>query len=176
MKLVTFREDDETRIGILRGDLVFDLKSAAPTLPTDMIALIEMGPEALKLAESAADDPRVKSFPVAQVELLSPVLRPRKILAVGLNYHDHINEIRDAGRTVPEVPIIFNKQATAINGPFGDVHLPKVSKALDYEGELAIVIGKTCRHVAKEDARGVVAGYAVAMMSRCATGKSAPRP
>ena len=162
MKLVTFTHQDKTRVGILKDEMVVDLAAAAPDLPTEMIALLSAGPDALASAAKAGNDPRATSFPLSQVTLQSPILRPGKILAVGLNYHDHISEVKIAGREAPKYPIIFNKQSTSINGPAGDIHLPKVSDALDYEGELTIVIGKTCRHVAKSDAMGVIGGFTVA--------------
>jgi 2-keto-4-pentenoate hydratase/2-oxohepta-3-ene-1,7-dioic acid hydratase in catechol pathway len=86
------------------------------------------------------------------------VLRPRKILAVGLNYADHVAE---SGMKPPEVPTIFNKQVTAVTGPYDPIHLPRASRALDYEGELAFVIGRRCRHVPRARAPEVVAGYLV---------------
>ena len=92
------------------------------------------------------------------VRLLAPV-KPRKFLAIGLNYADHIAE---SGMEAPEFPIFFNKQATCVVGPGDDVHMPRVSTLLDYEGELAIVIGERCRHVAVERAAEVIAGYTIA--------------
>jgi len=67
-----------------------------------------------------------------------------------------------SGRTLPEIPIIFNKQSTSVSGPYDDIHLPPDSEQLAYEGELAVVIGGRCRRVPREAARGVIAGYAVA--------------
>ena len=64
------------------------------------------------------------SIPIEQTELMQPVIRPQKILAIGLNYKDHIQE---TGFEKPEFPLFFNKQLTSVNGPFGDIHLPKVS-------------------------------------------------
>ena len=78
-----------------------------------------------------------------EVRLLAPVL-PRKFLAIALNYADHIAE---SGLDAPQFPVFFNKQVTCVNGPYDDIHLPRVSNTLDYEGELAIVIGKRGRHV-----------------------------
>ncbi len=98
------------------------------------------------------------SFALDEVRLLAPVL-PRKYLAIGLNYADHIAE---SGMEAPEFPVFFNKQATCVVGPGDDVHMPKVSSLLDYEGELAIVIGKRCRHVSEEQAQEVIAGYTIA--------------
>jgi len=82
------------------------------------------------------------------VRLLAPVL-PRKYLAIGLNYADHIAE---SGMEAPQFPVFFNKQVTCVVGPDDSVHMPRVSNLLDYEGELAIVIGRRCRHVAVERA------------------------
>lgn len=92
------------------------------------------------------------------VRLLAPVT-PRKYLAIGLNYTDHIAE---SGLQAPEVPLFFNKQVTCVAGPGDDIHMPRVSSLLDYEAELAIVIGKRCRHVPVEEAEQVIAGYTIA--------------
>jgi len=75
-----------------------------------------------------------------------------------------LEEIRAAGRQMetPEVPMIFNKQSLSANGPYDDIHKPIVSDKLDYEGELTIVIGQKCRHVSKDDALNVIAGYTIA--------------
>jgi 2-keto-4-pentenoate hydratase/2-oxohepta-3-ene-1,7-dioic acid hydratase in catechol pathway len=94
---------------------------------------------------------------IEDVRLLAPV-QPRKFLAIGLNYADHIAE---SGMQAPEFPIFFNKQATCVVGPGDEVHMPRVSTLLDYEGELAIVIGKRCRHVPVESAHEVIAGYTI---------------
>jgi 2-keto-4-pentenoate hydratase/2-oxohepta-3-ene-1,7-dioic acid hydratase in catechol pathway len=96
--------------------------------------------------------------PIGDVELLAPA-QPRKYLAIGLNYADHIAE---SGLQAPEVPFFFNKQVTCVVGPGADVHMPKVSSLLDYEAELAIVIGRRCRHVTVEEAPNVIAGYTIA--------------
>ena len=92
-----------------------------------------------------------------EVRLLAPV-QPRKFLGIGLNYADHIAE---SGMEAPEFPVFFNKQATCVVGPGADVHMPRVSRLLDYEGELAIVIGDRCRHVTEERAPEVIAGYTI---------------
>jgi 2-keto-4-pentenoate hydratase/2-oxohepta-3-ene-1,7-dioic acid hydratase in catechol pathway len=103
------------------------------------------------------DDPTAR-HPLEHVRLLAPVL-PRKYLAIGLNYADHIAE---SGMQAPQFPVFFNKQVTCVVGPDEDVHMPRVSSLLDYEGELALVIGTRCRHVAAEQAHEVIAGYTVA--------------
>jgi 2-keto-4-pentenoate hydratase/2-oxohepta-3-ene-1,7-dioic acid hydratase in catechol pathway len=96
--------------------------------------------------------------PLADVRLLAPV-RPGKFMGIGLNYADHIAE---SGMDAPEFPVFFNKQTTCVVGPGDDVHMPRVSSLLDYEGELAIVIGERCRHVPEESAPEVIAGYTIA--------------
>ena len=96
--------------------------------------------------------------PLEQVHLLAPV-RPRKYLAIGLNYKDHIAE---SGLQAPEVAFFFNKQVTCVVGPGDQIHMPKVSSLLDYEAELAIVIGTRCRHVPVDRAHEVIAGYTIA--------------
>jgi 2-keto-4-pentenoate hydratase/2-oxohepta-3-ene-1,7-dioic acid hydratase in catechol pathway len=95
--------------------------------------------------------------PLEDVRLLAPVL-PRKFLAIGLNYADHIAE---SGLEAPKYPLFFNKQVTCVVGPDDDVHLPRVSSLLDYEGQLAIVIGQRCRHVPEDRASEVIAGYTI---------------
>jgi 2-keto-4-pentenoate hydratase/2-oxohepta-3-ene-1,7-dioic acid hydratase in catechol pathway len=92
-----------------------------------------------------------------EVRLLAPV-QPRKFLAIGLNYADHIAE---SGMEPPEFPVFFNKQATCVVGPGDDVHMPRVSSLLDYEGELGVVIGQRCRHVEAGRAHEVIAGYTI---------------
>jgi 2-keto-4-pentenoate hydratase/2-oxohepta-3-ene-1,7-dioic acid hydratase in catechol pathway len=86
------------------------------------------------------------------------VERPPKFLAMGLNYEDHIQE---AGLGTPKFPTFFNKQSTCVTGPYDPVHLPKVSDQVDYEGELGFVIGRSCRHVPRDRASDVIAGYLV---------------
>ena len=98
-----------------------------------------------------------EQHPLADVRLLAPV-QPRKFLAIGLNYADHIAE---SGMEAPEYPVFFNKQVTCVIGPDDDVHMPRVSSLLDYEGELAVVIGTRCRHVPEERAHEVIAGYTI---------------
>jgi len=96
------------------------------------------------------------------VHLESPILRPPKILAIGVNYRDHVEEAKEAGMKIPEFPMVFNKQSTSAHPPYEPFHMPRASHVLDYEGELALVIGRRCRHVPADRAGEVIAGYAVA--------------
>ena len=156
MKLATFTYQGSTRIGIADGDHLVDLSVAVPELPTEMTAFLAAGDAALAAARGAvASESRI---PLASVKLEAPVLRPPEFLAVGLNYADHIAE---TGAKTPEFPIFFNKQSSCVTGPGDPIHLPRASAALDYEGELAFVIGKPARHVPKERAAEFIAGYTI---------------
>ena len=155
MKLATFETGGRERIGIVIGDALIDLSRAAPDLPGDMKGLIEAWPSVSERMPQIARDMRPDTK-VADVHLLAPVPRPQKILAIGLNYDDHIFE---TGREKPKEQTWFSKMPSAVNGPFDPIQLPKASSALDYEAELVFVIGKRCRHVSKEDAASVVFGY-----------------
>jgi len=158
MKLAAFTHSGATRVGVVVAEEIVDLATAAPSLPRDMCDFLEAGAQALDAARDAAARGGSR-LPLAAVKLGSPVPRPRKFLAVGLNYKDHIAE---AKLEVPKVPMIFNKQVSCVSGPFDPIHLPRASRALDYEGELAFVIGRRCRHVPRERAHEVIAGYCVA--------------
>jgi 2-keto-4-pentenoate hydratase/2-oxohepta-3-ene-1,7-dioic acid hydratase in catechol pathway len=154
MRLCRFLREETPRLGLVEGADVADLTGADPELPPEPArALDRVGAE--RLAELGAGAERV---PLASLELLSPAT-PRKYLAIALNYADHIAE---SGMQAPEVPMFFNKQVSCVVGPGADIHRPKVSDKLDYEGELAIVIGRRCRHVAEQDAAGAIAGYTIA--------------
>lgn len=154
MKLASFTHQGRTRIGVVENQGILDLSAAAPGLPLDMRAFLEAGAPAMSAARAA----RGALIPLGEVRLEAPVLNPSKFLAIGLNYADHIAE---TGREKPEKQLWFNKQTTAVNAPYGSIHLPKVSSALDFEGELGFVIGRKCRHVSKARAHEVIAGFCV---------------
>jgi 2-keto-4-pentenoate hydratase/2-oxohepta-3-ene-1,7-dioic acid hydratase in catechol pathway len=157
MRLVTFTHAGSTRLGVLQGDHVVDLAAAAPELPREMCLFLAAGPLAINGAREAIERGKAR-IPAAEVTLEAPIQRPPKVLAVGLNYADHV---RETGREAPKVPMIFNKQATSVTGPTGAIHVPRVSDKVDWEGELAFVIGKRCRHVPRDHASSVIAGYTI---------------
>jgi len=157
MKLCTFVHGGRTGVGVVVEDEVVDLAAAAPELPGDLVGLLTAGDPALRRAEAAANKTGSR-LSLASVRLTSPILRPPKFLAIGLNYADHVAE---AGIETPKLPTVFNKQSTCVTGPRDPIHLPRVSKALDYEGELGFVIGRRCRHVPRDRAHEVIAGYLV---------------
>jgi 2-keto-4-pentenoate hydratase/2-oxohepta-3-ene-1,7-dioic acid hydratase in catechol pathway len=155
MKLATFTHAGATRVGLVDEETVVDL-STTPGVPREMLAFLEAGPTALRAANEALHGaPRI---PLAEVRLEAPIARPPKFLAVGLNYADHVAE---SGRDAPEHPTIFNKQSTCVVGPTDSIHVPRASHVVDYEGELGFVIGQRCRHVSRDNAADVIAGYLV---------------
>jgi 2-keto-4-pentenoate hydratase/2-oxohepta-3-ene-1,7-dioic acid hydratase in catechol pathway len=153
MRLVRFADSQGApALGVVEGDEVVDLSAAnVPTEPA--AALAEVGRDGLERLATAA--PRLA---LDEVRPLAPAA-PRKYLGIALNYAEHIAEM---GMEAPEVPVFFNKQVTCVVGSGADVHMPKVSTLLDYEAELALVIGKRCRHVPVERAHEVIAGYTCA--------------
>ena len=155
MKLCTFTHGQRTRIGAVVGELVIDLPAVSPGLPQDMTSFLAAGEPTMAAARAAQTRPDV-AFPVADVTLEAPVPLPGKILAIGLNYADHVAE---TGAEAPKVQMWFNKQRNAANRPYGTINKPKVSDMLDYEGELAFVIGKRAKHVPANRAHEVIAGY-----------------
>jgi 2-keto-4-pentenoate hydratase/2-oxohepta-3-ene-1,7-dioic acid hydratase in catechol pathway len=157
MRIATFTHQGRTRLGIVAADGMVDLAAAAPALPRDMIGFLAAGAPALDAARTAVAKPGAR-LPLADVRLEAPVPRPGKFLAIGLNYADHVAE---SGMERPAIPVFFNKQTTCVVGPADAVHLPRVSPLLDYEGELGFVIGRRCRHVPRERAHEVIAGYVV---------------
>ena len=157
MKLCTFLRDGVPLVGVVTDDGIVDLSESAPELPTEMTALLAGGEPALRRAAAAVSAARAR-IPLDSVRLAPPILRPPKFLAVGLNYADHVAE---AGLETPKLPTIFNKQSTCVAGPTDPVHMPRVASALDYEGELGFVVGRRCRHVPREHAHEVIAGYLV---------------
>lgn len=149
MKIGRFSHQGQIGIGVVSGDRIHPIAGAP-----GMIALIEdfaAWRHRIAALEAASD-----GIPLAEVKLLSPIERPGKIMAIGLNYADHAAE---AAMELPTEQLWFAKAATAINGPFDTIDLPKVSTALDYEAELVIVIGKRCRHVSRADAASVIFGF-----------------
>lgn len=156
MKIATFVDAGGRRIGVVEGDQVCDVTALA-RLPRELVDLLQAGPAALEELRRAARN--ASRLALAAVRLCAPVSRPPKFLAIGLNYASHAAE---AGHDAPSFPVFFNKQTSCVAGPFDPIHRPRVSRALDYEGELAFVIGRRCRHVPKERAHEVIAGYLVA--------------
>ena len=152
MKLLSFRHGGKDTYGVVSGNGVVDLgKRLGATYP-DLKTLIAKGgiDEAKRLASAAAD------APLSAIEYLPVIPNPGKIICVGLNYKAHREETGRQPTDNPALFIRFADSQTAHNQPLVK---PKASNMLDYEGELAVIIGKTARHVKEEDAFSIVAGY-----------------
>lgn len=157
MKLVTFTHNGLTRVGAIHADSVVD-SDGISDIPADMISFLAAGKPALTAMQSLIDSGKQR-LAIADVKLHAPIPRPGKYLGIGLNYADHVAE---TGRERPEYPTFFTKQSSCIIGNGDAIQRPKVSDKIDYEGELAFVIGQRCRHVPLEQAHKMIAGYTIA--------------
>jgi 2-keto-4-pentenoate hydratase/2-oxohepta-3-ene-1,7-dioic acid hydratase in catechol pathway len=155
MKLVRYQGEQGPLLGVVAGGSIVTLAQHLPQLPREMPALIESWPRARPAIEEvlAGASP---DLALADAHLLAPVARPGKIMAIGLNFADHIAE---TGLERPERPLWFTKAVTSVAGPFDAIELPRVSASLDYEAELVAVIGRRCRHVEVAEAAGAIFGY-----------------
>jgi 2-keto-4-pentenoate hydratase/2-oxohepta-3-ene-1,7-dioic acid hydratase in catechol pathway len=155
MKLATFDAGAGPQLGAVVGDRIVPLGAAAPGLPAEMIGLIAAWPqvegEVRGVVETAEN-----TLALDGVRLLAPIRRPGKIMAIGLNYADHIAE---SNLGTPEHQVWFSKAPTSANGPHDPIQVPKVSQALDYEAELVAVVGQGGRHIGKDAAAGAIFGY-----------------
>jgi 2-keto-4-pentenoate hydratase/2-oxohepta-3-ene-1,7-dioic acid hydratase in catechol pathway len=153
MKLTTFIHNQTFRVGLIIESQIIDLgpKYYGQQGMIDFLANFNGTIDLAKLSEN-------KHFELTDFELSAPILKPEKFFGVALNYADHIKE---TGLEQPEYPTLFNKQNSCVIGTGDAIHKPKVSEKLDYEGELGVVIGKRCRHVNREQAKNVIAGYTI---------------
>lgn len=155
MKLAMFRENGEARLGIVEGNEVLDILQGE-CVSTDVKSWLARGPGSMDALQDLVG-PETRRIPLCDVSLLPPI-NPAKFLAIGGNYKDHLKE---SGMQLPPHQIWFNKQISCIAGPHDAIVMPRVSTLLDYEGELAVVIGKRCRHVRPEEALACIAGYMI---------------
>lgn len=157
MKLITFRHNHQIRVGAVLGDEVIDSLGNS-NIPATMLEFLAAGESALTAMSEQINSGKNR-LALTEVKLLAPVPKPGKYLGMGLNYPEHINE---TSAEKPEYPLFFNKQTTCVIADGEAIHIPKVSDKVDYEGELAFVIGKRCRHVPVEKAAQVIAGFTIA--------------
>jgi 2-keto-4-pentenoate hydratase/2-oxohepta-3-ene-1,7-dioic acid hydratase in catechol pathway len=162
MRLVSFSIPADAPVGMARpglivGDEILDLSDPTTGLPGSMAALLALGPEALERVR-AAPSGRAARHPMDTLQRHAPVPNPPNILAIGMNYRAHVAEM---GREPPAYQYWFNKQRTSIAGPGDPIVLPSVSSMVDYEGELAMIIGPRCQHVPAARAMEVVAGFTI---------------
>ena len=176
MKLLTYKtKDTEPRLGFLHNNLIIDMEDFGEIsnfpLPIDMLDLIDLGFEIIEeitemIKETREIDFEQIGYTFDEVEILAPIQRPRKnIIGIGLNYTEHVAESArtlDTTGKLPQKPIIFSKPPTAVTGPNTEILLnPKLTQQLDWEVELAVVIGEYGKYVPKENALDYVFGYTV---------------
>lgn len=156
MRFVSFRQNGAQGIAVRVGDELRGRIDNDPAYPGSLDDLIAAGSEALRsAAENLQAAPVVNEDGIEYAPLLA---RASKILCVGLNYHDHSAE---SGFEQPTYPTLFARFNSSLIGHEMPIIRPRISQALDYEGELAVVIGRGGRHISKEDATSHVAGYSV---------------
>jgi ureidoglycolate lyase len=155
MKIVRYVEKNESKLGAVKGEGIVELTRRFPSLSDNTIELIQQWRDLKSNFEKVISE-TTPDTALANVHLLAPVARPGKVMAIGLNYADHI---RETGQKMPTHQIWFTKAVTSINGPSDPVELPIASAQVDYEAELVVIVGKRCKHVPKESAADVVFGY-----------------
>ncbi len=189
MKLVTYESKKQSCLGVVQGDFVVDVAAAYGTIskgkisdakvaaaakvlrklgspPQDMIELLGLGEKyrqalGVVIASAAATgkkSPKGLLVPLAKARLRAPIAHPNKITCIGLNYADHA---REGGQDPPPAPIFFLKSHNTICGPGDPIKLPPNSTQVDYEAEMAVVIGKRGTRIAESDAHKYIAGYMI---------------
>jgi 2-keto-4-pentenoate hydratase/2-oxohepta-3-ene-1,7-dioic acid hydratase in catechol pathway len=176
MKLLTYKtQDTEPRLGFIHNNQVIDMEDFGEIsnfpLPNDMLDLIDMGFEIIaEITEMVAETPEnffeEISYEMDEVTILAPIEKPRKnIIGIGLNYTEHVAESArtlDTTGKLPQKPIIFSKPPTTVTATNTEIiKNTKLTEQLDWEVELAVVIGKKGKYVPKEDAMDYVFGYTV---------------
>ncbi|TDL92451.1 FAA hydrolase family protein [Vibrio vulnificus] len=161
MKIATFSVQTEQHIGLVKNDQIISLTALGPEeFPACMKNFIERSSElrtrAEQLIEQRVNDDAI--FNLSEVKILPPIAKPDKIICVGLNYFDHCKE---TGMEPPESPVIFSKYSNAIAGHNDAIEIPINSTTVDFEAELAFVIGREAKHVSEEEANDYIFGYTI---------------
>jgi 2-keto-4-pentenoate hydratase/2-oxohepta-3-ene-1,7-dioic acid hydratase in catechol pathway len=157
VRLCTLTSGGEQRLGAARGAAIVDLRAADPALPASMLELLRGGEAALERARRALDSAGAEhEVARADATLLPPVPNPAKIACIGLNYRDHAAEVK---MELPQHVTVFAKWPNTLIGDGAPIVIPSLSHRVDYEAELAFVIGKRAHAVAEDEADAYVAGY-----------------
>ena len=154
MRLLTFSHDDVVQVGVRSGDNVIPLQQLSSNLPTSLRGLLEAG--AIPAVADMLATASVAGIPVDDIHYEPLIPDPGKIICIGRNYAAHAAE---GGAETPSYPEIFFRGATSLVAHDAPIIRPQCSTSLDYEGELALVIGSACRHANNDDALSYVAGY-----------------
>jgi len=167
LKLVRYRQGKTEQLGAMTGNSIVCLSKLAKRshekFPQQLEQLIIMGRKGIETAEGLLEnasekDVRISSLPLDRVKLLAPVASPPKIVCLGLNYRDHAAE---QNSQVPDEPVIFMKPRTTIIGPNEDIAKPSFVRKLDYEAELAIVVGRKAKNIPAKEAKSYIFGYMI---------------
>jgi 2-keto-4-pentenoate hydratase/2-oxohepta-3-ene-1,7-dioic acid hydratase in catechol pathway len=159
MRLISYRAAGGDGLGVVAGEAWLPAEALDPDAPRTMAGLLAAGAAGLDLlrAAEAGDRIRTEGRALAEIELLAPVPRPGKVVAIGRNYRDHTTE---EGVEPPTAPLIFSKWSSCVIGPEDEIRWdPVLTDQVDYEAELAVVIGRTARRVSPADALDYVLGY-----------------
>jgi|GraSoiStandDraft_13_1057314.scaffolds.fasta_scaffold06695_2 2-keto-4-pentenoate hydratase/2-oxohepta-3-ene-1,7-dioic acid hydratase in catechol pathway len=153
MKLVTMELDGRARAGVIAGDEIVDIHASDPALPSSLKQILEAG--ALERVRSLLGSKT--RIPRKSAKLLAPIPDPGMVLSVGMNYYEHLKEMKTP---VPEKPAAFTKSVASIIGPGQPIKVPRNNPdMLDWEGEFSVVIGRPCHRVSAVHALDYVAGY-----------------
>jgi len=155
MRLLAFTKDHQPRIGALTGAGVIDLSLVDAAAPTDLGAVIKAG-QLVDIAAILAHTDGTVHYQLDELDLQVPIATPGKILCLGLNYMDHIAE---GPFEKQPFPAIFMRSPTSLVAAHKPILAPRMSNTMDYEAELAVIIGQTCKHLTPDNALDVIAGY-----------------
>jgi len=161
MRLVTFIENRVQRAGVHINkdgtDYIIDLNRASTSLPDEMLAFLRLGESGLRIAQEILRNPDLRAcIPMKEVRLGPPMPNPSKIICLGLNYQDHAPK---GGQSTQDFPTLFAKYSNTIIGPGEPILIPSVTYQVDYEAELAVVIGKQGKDIPVHQALSYIAGY-----------------
>ncbi len=156
MKLISYLRGDQTRVGVVQGEMIVDVSEEFP----DMLSIIKSGNDGLKKLDRFLSS-NVEQTPFTRESLLSPIPKlERNILCVGWNYLEHFNERVRQDIDLPKKPTIFTKATGTVAGPYEEIPLSEsFTKMLDYEAELAVVIGREGKNISEEEASDYIFGY-----------------
>jgi len=159
LKLITFKEE-RIQAGAVIGNSILNISAVSPFMPTTVDDILKRGllPEVQNLVDNASEIEKKFFRPLSEIELFCPIIKPSKIICLGLNYKSHALE---QGKKPPEYPIIFAKAPTALVGPNDDIVIKPWVTHVDAEAELAVVIGAKAKDVDKSHSMNYVAGYTV---------------
>src|SRR5260370_37819045 len=158
MRLATIETWAGPRAALQVGEGFVDIHATEPNLPGNLRQILEAGPDILKAIAPLAHRPKAVKILADRVQFHAPIVDPRKIICVGLNYKDHAAE---SGAPIPKEPVLFSKYATALIGHGEDIVLPPVSQEVDYEAELVVVLGQRGRDISPDKGMDYVAGYTI---------------